>query len=122
MTPEQLEALRAQADRHAQAIGPGGEKAWLAGLLAAAAPALLSEVERLRAELEQSRDRLDDDAWTRLQADRDKLSAELTVVRRERAWLISNLDDAELEEFRLLAQTAERAREDAEHNPQAETR
>lgn len=53
-------------------------------------------------------------ALAALEQDRDRLQAELTVVRRERAWLISNLDDAELEEFRLLAQTAERAREDGD--------
>lgn len=104
MTPEQLEALRAQADRHAQAIGPGGEKAWLAGLLAAAAPALLSEVERLRAELDQYMELLAgvraerDEAvhqareWRRetealrpqlavVEADRDKLSDELAQAQ-----------------------------------------
>lgn len=48
-----------------------------------------------------------------LLAEVERLAAELTVVRRERAWLLDGLSRAELEEFRLLAQTAQRAREDA---------
>lgn len=73
------------------------------------ARAALAAVEQDR---DRWRDRCDGQAWQDIEADRDRLSEELTVVRRERAWLLSNLSEAELEEFRLLAQTAERARED----------
>lgn len=52
-------------------------------------------------------------ALAAVEQDRDKLSDELTVVRRERAWLLQLVGYDELQEFRLLAQTAERAREDA---------
>lgn len=54
MTPLELDAIRQQAARYAAAIGPGGEKAWLAGQLAGHVPALLAEVERLRAEVDQA--------------------------------------------------------------------
>lgn len=42
-----LDAIRKRAERYARAMGPGGEKAWIAGLLAGDVPALLAEIARL---------------------------------------------------------------------------
>ncbi len=42
-----IDAIRKRAERYASAMGPGGEKAWVAGLLAADVPALLAEIQRL---------------------------------------------------------------------------
>ncbi|WP_330438794.1 hypothetical protein OHB44_27885 [Micromonospora sp. NBC_00821] len=50
-----LEAIRTLVNRHVSAIGPGGDKAWTAGLLAAKVPALCDEVQQLRAELDRER-------------------------------------------------------------------
>lgn len=109
MTPERLEALREQ---HKAGMALSARRAL--------ADELFAEIDKLRAELAQAQDRLDDDAWNRKEAvlaaveqDRDRLGEELAVVRRERAWLLQLVGYDELQEFRLLAQTAERAREDA---------
>lgn len=48
MTPLELDEIRGLVGRRAAAIGPGGEKAWLAGLLAERVPGLLAEIDRLR--------------------------------------------------------------------------
>lgn len=76
----------------------------------------------LTTELEQAHSLIYDlrVALAAVEQDRDKLEAELTVVRRERAWLLAGLSEAELAEFRLLAQTAERAHEDAGARPLAD--
>ncbi|QLQ37956.1 hypothetical protein [Micromonospora robiginosa] len=46
-----LDAIDARVKAHAASIGPGGDKAWNAGLLAADVPKLLAEVRRLRVAL-----------------------------------------------------------------------
>lgn len=56
MTALNLDAIEARVAAHAKAIGPGGDKAWNAGLLAADAPKLVAEVRRLRAALAQIAD------------------------------------------------------------------
>lgn len=67
-----LDDIRDHLKKYATAIGPGGEKAWWAGVLAADVPALLAAIERLTAERDQLRDKLreqwaalyDDRSWT----------------------------------------------------------
>lgn len=46
MSPD-LNAIRVRAEQYDRAIGPGGEKAWLAGLLATDVPKLLAEIDQL---------------------------------------------------------------------------
>lgn len=62
-----LDAVAARAIKYAQAIGPGGEKAWLAGQLVADVPALLAEVGRLRDALGNALD------WERLEREAAEL-------------------------------------------------
>jgi hypothetical protein len=80
MTPELLAEIRRTVEKHAHAIGPGGEKAWLAGLLSAAAPLLLAEVDRLRAELAQVTGERDD-ALTTIRALVDLAAEDTTTIQ-----------------------------------------
>lgn len=51
VTPERIAELHKIVEQHVRAIGPGGEKAWLAGQLAAAAHGLLAHIKVLTDEL-----------------------------------------------------------------------
>lgn len=42
-----IDSIRRRVAEHEKATGPGGEKAWLAGLLAKDARTLLAEIDRL---------------------------------------------------------------------------
>jgi len=45
-----IDAIRRRVAEWEKATGPGGDKAWLAGLLARDARTLLAEIDRLRGE------------------------------------------------------------------------
>lgn len=80
-----------------------GEPVTPLSLVPTVAPAVQWLADRLAA-VEQDRDRLSDELA--------KATDELTVVRRERSWLLANIGYDQRQEFRLLAQTAEDAAPD----------
>lgn len=85
MTPDQIAEIKERAEKHAQAIGPGGEKAWLAGQLATDVTTLLAEVERQEKALAMNHEgeRYAEELIEKLTAGRDKLAHQAREWRRE---------------------------------------